>query len=304
VTTTVALRTDAPRSAIALRLLAALFATGLSFCVHAAAREGAGTAQIVLLRAGLAIPFLLLWAAATAPPRLWLPTHPRQHLLRGLLGGLAMCLNFYALSQLPVTHAQALGYLAPVLSIPLAVLLLGEALTGRAVVAVTLGFLGMVSMLLTSVARPDWGWAEASGLMAGIAFATLMALVRVQVRAMTATETTISIALSFAVVVAGMGAVGVALTGWTAMTPALWATLGAAGVLGAATHVAATAAQARAPVALLAPYDYAGLGFVVVIDAVLFAHLPGPWGWLGIVLIAVAGLMSALRGWPTGLRLR
>jgi drug/metabolite transporter (DMT)-like permease len=297
-------RTDAPRTAIALRLVAAAAATGLGFCVHAAAREGATTGQIVVLRSALSIPPLLIWAAMTAPWRDWLPARPRLHLGRGLLGGLGMCLNFYALSQLPVTHAQALAYLAPVLSVPVAVVLLGERASSRAVLAVILGFAGMCAMLLTSVVRPDWGAAQLSGMAAGIAFACVMAFVRVHVRAMTATETTISIALSFAVVVTGIGLVAVAVTGWTPMESRLWALLIGAGLLGAGTHVAATAAQARAPVSLLAPFDYAGLGFAVVLDVVLFAHLPGPWGWLGIGLITAAGLLSALGGRPTGLRMR
>ncbi|MEM8849975.1 MAG: DMT family transporter [Pseudomonadota bacterium] len=292
-------------SAIALRLLAAAFATGLAFCVHGAAKH-ADTAQILFLRAALSVPPLVLWGLLTAPVADLRPRAPRLHLVRGVVGGGAMALNFYALGQLPLTHAQALGYLAPVLTIPAAVILLGERLTLRAVLAVALGFAGMLAMLYTSVVRPDWGWAELSGILAGISFAAVMALLRVQIKAMTATETTISIALSFAVLTSVLGAVAVALTGWVPMTPVLWSWALGAGLLGSATHIAATEAVARAPVSTLAPFDYAGLVFAVALDFVIFAHLPGPWGWLGIGLIACAGLLTALGGRPvgTGLRLR
>ena len=295
----------APGSAVALRLLAAASGTGLGFCVHGAA-DHAGTGQIMLLRASLSIPPLLAWAALTSAPATWRPRAPGKHALRGFMGGLSMLLNFYALGQLPVTHAQTLSYLAPVLSIPAAVILLGERLSVRTVLAVSLGFAGMIAMLYTSVARPDWGWAELSGMVAGIASAAVMALVRVQIRAMTATETTISIALSFAAITTAMGAVAVAATGWAPMTPVLWAWMGGAGLLGAATHIAATEAVARAPVSTLAPFDYAGLVFAVALDFALFAHLPGGWAWIGIALIAAAGLMSVRLGAPaaTGLRLR
>ena len=295
-----------PAAAVALRVLAVAFATGLGFCVHGAAGEGAATGQIVLLRAALSIPPLLLWAAMAAPPADWLPRAPRKHLVRGLLGGLSMVLSFYALGQLPVTHAQTLSYLAPVLSIPLAVILLGERLSTRAVLAVALGFAGMIAMLYTSLARPDWGWAQVAGVAAGIVSAGLMALVRVHIRAMTATETTLSIALSFAVVSTCIGLVATALGGWTPMTPALWAWVGGAGLLGAATHVTATEAAARAPVSTLAPFDYAGLVFAIALDVALFAHLPGGWGWVGIGLIVAAGMLAAWTGRPvaSGLRLR
>ncbi|WP_298437348.1 DMT family transporter [uncultured Jannaschia sp.] len=298
-------RADRQGSAIALRLAAAAFATGLGFCVHGAATH-AETGQIVFLRAALSLPPLLLWAWLSAPPRDWRPRAPKKHLVRGLAGGLAMFLNFYALGQLPVTHAQALSYLAPVLSIPAAVILLGERLTVRTVLAVSLGFAGMMAMLYTSVARPDWGWAELSGMAAGIASAGVMALVRVHIRAMTATETTISIALSFAAIGTVIGFAAMLVTGWVPMTAVLWAWLGGAGLLGAATHITATEAVARAPVSTLAPFDYAGLVFAVILDFAIFAHLPGPWGWLGIGLIAAAGLVTALGGRPdgSGFRLR
>lgn len=292
-------------SAIALRLIAVAFATGLGFCVHGAA-EHAATGQIVFLRAALSIPPLLLWAWLTSPAPDWRPRAPGKHLIRGLLGGLSMVLNFYALGQLPVTNALALSYLAPVLSIPTAVILLGERLSTRTVVAVALGFAGMVAMLYASLARPDWGWAELSGMIAGIGSAFVMALVRVQIKAMTATETIISIALSFAVICTGIGAVAVAFTGWVPMTPVMWAWMGGAGLLGAATHISATAAVARAPVSTLAPFDYAGLVFAVILDFAIHALLPGGWGWIGIGLIVAAGLLTAWTGRPvaTGLRLR
>lgn len=296
-------RPDRLGSAIALRLAAAAFATLLGFCIHGASKS-ADTGQVVFLRAALSIPPLLLWAVLTGPVSDLRPKAPGKHLVRGVLGGVTMTLNFYALAQLPVTSAQTLSYLTPVLSIPAAVILLGERLSVRTVIAVALGFAGMLSMLYTASANPDWGWAELSGMLAGIASACLMALIRVQIRAMTATESVMSIAFSFALITSAMGLVAVWLTGWSPMTPTLWLWLGGAGLLGAATHITATESVARAPVSLLAPCDYSGLVFAVVLDFALFAHLPGPWGWLGIVLIAAAGLMTALSGRPVGAGLR
>lgn len=296
-------RVDRIGSAIALRLALAVFATLLGFCVHGAAKH-ADTAQIVFMRAILSVPVLLLWALLAGQIRQLRPRAPGKHLLRGVMGGVTMMLNFYALTQLPVTSAQTLSYLTPVLSIPAAVILLGERLSVTTVFAVALGFAGMMSMLYTTSANPDWGWAELSGMIAGISSAGLMALTRVHIRAMTATESTMSIALSFAVIVSVMGIFAVLLTGWTPMTPTLWLWLGGAGILGAATHITANESVARAPVSRLAPYDYAGLVFAVVLDFILFSHLPGPWGWLGIVLIAAAGLTTALTGRSVGAGLR
>ncbi|UWQ21772.1 DMT family transporter [Jannaschia sp. W003] len=297
-------RTDRIGSAIALRVTAAAFATGIGICIHGASKAGATTGQVVLMRAALSIPFLLLWASFAGPLADLVPRAPRKHLLRGAVGGAVMALNFYALGQLPVAHAQTLSYLTPVLMVPAAVVLLGERLSVRAVLAVAIGFLGMLAMLYTSVARPEWGAAELSGMAAGILSACLMALLRVFVRAMTATETTISIALSFALIASAVGLGVTMFTGWTPMTVTLWAWLLGAGAFGAVTHIAATEASARAPVTTLAAYDYTGLVFAVAFDFALFAHLPEAWGWVGIALIASAGLMSAWTPRPEGTFLR
>lgn len=297
-------RRDRIGSAIGLRVTSTAAATGIGICVHGATDAGATVGQAVLGRAALALPFLVLWAALTAPPRAWMPNAPAKHLARGLVGGVVMGLNFYALSRLPVAHAQTLSYLAPVLSVPAAVVLLGERLSTRIVLAVAVGFAGMVAMLYTSVANPDWGWREMTGMVAGIASALIMALLRVMIRSMTATETTISIALSFAAITTVTGAAMTAFTGWRPMTPALWAWLGGAGLFGALTHLMATEATARAPVTVLAPFDYAGLIFAVALDFLLFAHLPGAWGWVGIALIVAAGMLTAIRPRPEGAFLR
>ena len=66
--------------------------------------------------------------------------------------------------------------------------------------------------------------------------------------------------------------------------------LGAGGARGLA-HIAATEAIARAPVSTLAPYDFSGMVWAVIFDAVLFAVLPAPLGWAGIAAITLAGIL-------------
>lgn len=295
---------DRIASAIALRLCAAAAATGVGICIHGATKAGATTGQAVFMRSVLSLPLLLAWGLASGPARDMLPKTPRAHLLRGLIGATVMCLSFYALGQLPVAYAKTLAHLSPVLSVIAAAILLGEQVTLRALLAVALGFGGTVALIQTAAAGPELGWGQLTGIAAGLVAAVLMALLRVLIRAMTATETTISIAVSFACITTSVGAVAVAVTGWTPMGQALWLWLGGAGAFGALTHIMATEASARAPVTRLAPFDYAGLVFAVAADFLIFAHLPGGWGWMGIALIATAGLMMAWTPRPEGTFLR
>jgi drug/metabolite transporter (DMT)-like permease len=291
-------------SAIALRLCAAATATGVGICIHGATKVGATTGQVVFLRSVLSIPLLLSWAALSGPLRDMIPKTPLTHLLRGLTGATVMCLSFYALGQLPVAYAKTLAHLAPVLSVFAAAFLLGEHVTARALVAVALGFGGTVALVQTAATESSLGWAQLTGIAAGVMAAVLMAVLRALIRKMTATETTISIAMSFALITSSVGALAVLVTGWTPMTNVLWAWLGGAGLFGALTHIAATESSARAPVTRLAPFDYAGLVFAILADLLIFAHLPGAWGWVGIGLIVVAGLMMAWVPRPDGVFLR
>jgi drug/metabolite transporter (DMT)-like permease len=281
---------------IALRILAAALAAGLGACVHGAAQAGATVGQIAFFRGLVSLPLLVAWGLWTARAADLLPRRPSRHLVRGLLGGGAMLLNFVALSHLSVAHANALGYLAPILTLPLAAALLGERLSPRVIAAVALGAGGMVAMLYTSFVRPDWGEAQLWGVLAGLGSALGMALVRVLVRSMTRTETVISIAVSFAVTATALGAGLSLVTGWAPMDAAMLTWMAGAGVIGAGVHVAATEAVARAPVSTLAAFDYSGLVFAVALDFLVFAFVPGPFGWLGMALIVGAGLTVALGG--------
>ncbi len=42
------------------------------------------------------------------------------HVTRGLLGAFTMALSFLSLAYLPVANAQAIAYLAPIFTLPLA----------------------------------------------------------------------------------------------------------------------------------------------------------------------------------------
>lgn len=277
---------------ILLRLATAFFATGLGACVHGATQL-APISQVVAFRAGLSVPLLVLYGIATGPWTSLLPRAPRMHLLRGGLGGVAMCLNFVALAYLPIAQAKALGYLAPVLSVPLAVWMLGEALTWRLVVAVALGFAGVLAMLGVTGAL---GEGAMLGVAGGLGFAAIMAVLRIHIKRMTETESTASIALSFAVIGTLIG-LALAPFGGTWLWPSgalAWWLIGAGG-MGALVHITATEAVRHAPVSLLAPFDYTGLIWALLLDWLVFSNVPGVWGYLGTGMITAAAVLIALR---------
>ncbi|WP_298495653.1 DMT family transporter [uncultured Maritimibacter sp.] len=283
---------------IALRLAATFLMTAMSAAVHAAAVEGVPVGQIMVWRSLVAlVPILIYMAARSELPVALTTKRPGLHVTRSLFGAFSMACSFLSLAYLPVANAQALAYLAPVLTLPLAAWLLGERLGRGVPVAVGLGFAGVVALLWAALDRP--GAAALVGVGAGLAYAVTMAFVRVHTKRMTVTERASTIAFYFALV-SGVAGLATLPFGWATLTGAQMLWLGAAGLIGGLGHIASNEAVARAPVARLAPYDYTGMLWAIGFDLVLFATLPGPLGWVGVAAITGAALIVTrpARPWP------
>ncbi|QQA44015.1 DMT family transporter [Pelagovum pacificum] len=277
---------------IGLRLAATFLMTAMSAAVHAVAKEGVPVGQVMFWRSALAIPPILLWMALRGNFPGGLRTrHPKLHVTRGTLGALSMALSFLSLAYLPVANAQALAYLAPVLTLPLAAILLKETLGPAVIFAVGLGFAGVVALLWEALALPGDG--ALLGVAAGLAYAVTMAWVRVHTKRMTVTESASTIAFYFALVAAVAGLATLPF-GWESLSAAHLGWLVFAGLAGGIGHIVSNEAVARAPVSVLAPFDFTGLIWALGFDIVLFSVLPGPLGLLGVLAITAAGVMVSI----------
>ncbi len=274
-----------------LRIAGAAFTVGLAAAVHRAA-EDVPLGQIMAVRAGLSMLLILAYGLLTVSWRDLLPRRYKPHLIRGALACVAMALTYIAFARLPVTQAQTLTYLAPLLVVPFALVRLGERFRGQIALALGLGFAGVLLILGISF---DAGRYAFVGAMAGVGAAILIAVIQVTIKAMTATESALSIALSFTVIVVGVAGLSVFAGNWVVpQGGAFWALL-AAGVFGALNLVCLAEALARAPASTLAPLDYTGLIWALLVDWLIFAQIPGPLGITGSVLITVAALLVVFK---------
>ncbi|WP_010137678.1 DMT family transporter [Oceanicola sp. S124] len=287
---------EGQRAGILLRLLSVFLVTVMSALVYAVGKE-ASLGQIMFWRSAVALVPICLWLALRGDfPRGLGTRRPGLHLTRGLFGAAAMAMSFLSLVWLPVANALALTYLAPVLSLPMAALLLAERPGPRLYLAVGLGVAGMLLILWQSLQLP--GQTAHWGIAAGLGYAVTMAFVRVHIKAMTRTESTAAIAFWFAVVCAGIGLAAdpSPLAGPDRGALAL---LVAAGLIGGAGHIASTEAVRRAPVSAVAPYDFTGLVWALGIDLAVWGLLPGWTGLAGMAVILVAALIaSGVLSWP------
>lgn len=219
--------------------------------------------------------------------------HPHLHVTRSVFGAFSMAMSFVSLAYLPVANAQALAYLAPVLVLPLAAIMLKERLTPAVFVAISLGFVGVILLLWEAFELPGDG--AMIGVVAGLAYAFTMAFVRVHTKTMTLTESSSCIAFYFAVVAAAIGLVTLPF-GWVVLSWTVFGWLALAGLMGGIRHIVANEAVARAPVSALAPFDFTGLIWALGFDLVLFSTVPGPIGYLGVFTITSAALIVTFVG--------
>src|SRR5690606_24062551 len=154
----------------ALWMLAAMLMFSLmGTSVKLASEMHATLAQIAVMRGLPSVIMLLFWARASRlslKPRAW-----RPHFWRNVAGVTSMWTGFYAISNLPLATAVTLNYTAPLF---IAGWLLGWGGARREhvrILAVALGFIGVVAVLRPAL-NPDEWVAALSGLIGGALAAT------------------------------------------------------------------------------------------------------------------------------------
>lgn len=279
--------------AILLRIAAAGLLVAMSALVYEALKE-ATIGQAVFWRSLWSLPVILIYARCFGPLRGVLKTdHPFHHVRRGLLGLMAMGLHFMCLAHLPISYATALGFLTPILALPLAFAMLGERITRVLIVA---SFLGFGGVLLISFAQLENGGlppASIIGIGAGLGFAAVMALIRVYVKRLTAKDSPSLIALSFSTITT-LGGLAKLPFGWASLSNTAFFYLICAGVLGGLGHALSNESVKRSDIAVLGPFDYTSIIWALGIDVVIFGFEPNRFGMFGMTLIVIAGLSVAI----------
>ncbi|GFZ83875.1 membrane protein [Elstera cyanobacteriorum] len=277
---------------IGLRVAATGLFVVMSLCVRLASFD-APVGQIMFWRSSVAlVPILLylLWRGQF--PRALKTKQPWGHVKRSGFGCASMALSFLSLSYLPLALATALSFLAPLVTIPIAAIFLRErpspAVTGAAV----LGFLGVGLILWPAFDGPQLDLGTLIGVAAGVTVAVTTAAAKVEIKRLTATEATGTIAFYFALV---CGSVGLATApfGWSPASGQTLLWLIGAGVTGGCAHIAMAEAVARAPVSMLAPFEYTAMLWAMLFDLLVFNLLPVPLSLIGAgVIVGAAALVA------------
>ncbi|MBU8537618.1 DMT family transporter [Falsiroseomonas tokyonensis] len=283
-------RKEHPGWGIALRLTATLLFTIMSMMVRLASAE-APVGQIVFHRSAWAlIPVLGYLAWRGQFPRGLRTRNPFSHVRRSAYGCASMFFSFLALSKLPLALATALSFLAPLLAVPVGVIVLRERPSWLVGGAALLGFGGVLLMLAPAFIGPRLDAATLIGVGAALAAAATTLGARVEVKRLTATELPGTIVLYFSLICAA-GGLATLPFGWASLHGLSFAWLVGAGIAGGLAHICMTEAVARAPISLLAPFEYTALLWAVLFDLLVFGLVPALPSLLGAVLVVLAAVL-------------
>lgn len=251
-----------------------------------------GTSQIVLMRFACGSVWLALLIPVLRPG--W-PGRDRlpAHALRAILTVVTTGSFFFALGRMPLAELFALTFTAPIFMAVFGALLLREKLTGPILIAVGLGFAGMLVIVSGGSASASTGPVEPIALAAAFAAPVTYALGMVLLRSQTAHEPLVVIILVQSLLVSALVAPLAVLDFDPIPLPTLAIFL-AVGLMGAVGNLAFGFALSRMTAARFGVIDYTGLLWAAAIGYLAFGEVPRPAVWIGAGLI-IAGCMIAIR---------
>lgn len=260
--------------------------------------------QAVFFRSLFALPVILVWMAWNGE----LASGPRTsnalgHVWRGVAGTAAMGLNFAALAFLPLPEVTAIGYAAPLLTVVLAAMLLGEEVRAFRIACVVLGLLGVliVAAPRLTVTGEEASIREALGAILVLGGALCAALAQIFVRKMIHTERASTIVFWFTITATFLSLMTLPW-GWAMPSLPQAVMLISAGLLGGVGQIFLTSAYRWADASLVAPFDYASMLLALLFGYVFFADIPTLTMLGGAGLVMLAGVLIILRERHLGLQ--
>lgn len=247
--------------------------------------------QMLAIRSTVALGLILLFLAATRQLGDLRTQQPRGHALRALCGLVAFATFYSSLRHLSLADAVAIAFASPFLITALGRFVLKEHVSPRQWLAIAVGFVGM--MVIVRPGASGFHPAALLVVVCSVAYASLMVLTRWMSRPHRPAETNSAFVFYM---LAGQAAVGwlVTVTRWQTPEGVHLAEMAGMGVLGIVGNYGLAQAFRLAPVATVAPFEYTGLIWAVVLGAIFFGDLPAPSFWIGAAIIVWAGL-TALR---------
>lgn len=215
--------------------------------------------------------------------------HWGLHIARAAFKIVGLGLFFWGIARIPLAEATAIAFATPLFGAAGAALLLGESLRRGRLLAILIGFAGVLVIIRPGLVVPSSGALAVLGSTVLLASIALMAKV---VARHDSAPVIVAINLALSVPLALLPALFV----WT--TPS-WPAMGimaVQGAIGALSQLCMMRAFALADASLVTPLDFARLPIVAVLAYLAFGQVPDGWTWAGGTVICLAILLLVRSG--------
>lgn len=255
-------------------------------CVHATGKYLLTRYPLVQVVWGRYIFHLILALIILAPQlvRIIRSGNLKLQLLRSgfMLGSTTF--YFAGVQFLPLTEANAINFLTPVLVVILAQPILGEPVGLQRWIGVAVGFAGAMIII-----RPGSGLMDvAAGIL--ILSALCNACYQLSTRRLGAIDDPLTTLLYTALVGSIVASFAVPFV-WEPMDGEGWALMALIGAFALVGHFALIKAYRMAPAPTIAPFSYSILLWSVAFGFILFDQLPDLWTVLGAGIIVISGVV-------------
>lgn len=208
----------------------------------------------------------------------------KWELVRSLMMASTTGFNFLALQYLQLDQTITVVFLAPLVVALLAGPFLGEWVGWRRLIAILIGFLGILIVVRPGMHTLHYAFAFAFGAM--LAYAIFMLLTRYL-----AAHDAPLVMLFYSILLGTIALAPFALWSWVwPQTIGEWALLSILGVLGGSGHYLFIHAYRLAPAAILSPFLYIQLISMIAFGYFVFDQLPDVWTLIGSGVIIASGV--------------
>ncbi|UZW54565.1 DMT family transporter [Sphingobium sp. JS3065] len=221
----------------------------------------------------------------------------RLHLLRGAVVAVMASLFFWAIMRLPLAEAIALSFIAPLVALYLAALLLKEKIGRQAIGASLLGLVG-VAVILFGRLQGDYDANALLGAGAVLVSAVLFAWNLILQRQQAQLASPIEVAFFQHIVMLGVFALFAGAARWMPVVPQVgsWALIVLSATLAFTSLAALAWAYARAEAQLLIPVEYTAFLWAAIIGWLVFGDRLALTTVIGALLIVAGCLITARTG--------
>lgn len=247
-------------------------------------RLGVPVSQSVWMRS---VSQILFTAILVGPPgmlKLFKTATLKLQLTRSTLMFLTTVLNFIAIKYLRLDQTLSITFLTPLVVAGLAVPMLGEHVGWRRMMAIAVGFIGVLIVVHPGFTAIEPAFAFAFGSM--FAYSLLL----IVTRKLSLFDPPL-VTLNYGSIVGLVAAAPFAFHDWIWFPSVeVWTMLFLLGALGGGGHLLLIQAYRFAPVSAVTPFIYIELISMITLSYLVFGDKPDQWSFIGSLVIVASGL--------------